>query len=206
MSYQQDFLEDLEVLTVETPEALELRLPLAGFGPRFLALLIDSLIQGAVAVVVLILLFVALFAMLPAGPGEGAFMFMVMLVLIALALVTIGYFALFETIWRGQTPGKRVTGIRVVRENGLPLRFRDALLRNLFRIVDNLPSNGLAGLISFFATRHQQRIGDLVAGTVVVREYAAGLPRQAPLTGEASYPEAGSAVMTPRSTRFFASS
>jgi len=170
-----EFLEDYEVLIVETPENIELRLPLAGFGPRFLAQLIDGLIQGAIAfVLVLIAIIFSSFSMVT-DPTSGA-MIMMILVILAVILTTLGYFVIFETIWNGQTPGKRVTGIRVVKRGGLPLTFTDALLRNLLRIVDNLPSYGLVGLISFFSTRNQQRLGDLVADTVVVREFTRGVP------------------------------
>jgi uncharacterized RDD family membrane protein YckC len=179
MSVAQEFWEDYEVLTVETPENLELRLPLAGFGPRFLALFIDTLISGLVMGILLVIA-VILFGVSMA-PGGGANMeeammkFMVLILLISI-LCTLGYFTGFEWAWNGQTPGKRMAGIRVVRQGGLPLAFTDVLLRNLFRLLDMLPSNGFIGLVSFFASRHQQRLGDLVAGTVVIREFTSATP------------------------------
>jgi hypothetical protein len=91
-------------------------------------------------------------------------------------LVTIGYFILFEVLWNGQTPGKKLAGIRVVKRGGLPLTSRDVLLRNLVRLVDYLPSYCFAGLISFFASKNQQRLGDLVADTVVIREFTSEMP------------------------------
>jgi len=196
-----EFLEDYEVLTVETPENIELRLPLAGFGPRFLAQLIDGLIQGAIAfVLVLVVIIFATFSMV-ADPTTGATV-MLLLIILSVILTTLGYFIIFETIWNGQTPGKRITGIRVVKRGGLPLTFTDALLRNLIRIVDNLPSYGLVGLISFFSTRNQQRLGDLVADTVVVREFKRGVPftwagREIAISeGSAAIPPAMSYVMS----------
>ncbi|MBN2081365.1 RDD family protein [bacterium] len=201
MTSAAEFLEDYEVLTVETPENIELRLPLAGFGPRFLAQLIDGLIQGSIAfILVLIVIIFSSFGMV-VDPGTGATV-MLILVLLAIILTTLGYYVIFETIWNGQTPGKRVTGIRVVKRGGLPLTFTDALLRNLIRIVDNLPSYGLVGLISFFSTRNQQRLGDLVADTVVVREFTRGVPfswggREIAISeGSAAIPPALSYVMS----------
>lgn len=178
MPIANEYWEDYEVLTVETPENLELRLPLAGFGPRFLAVFIDNLIQGLVAVVLIgIAVTIMATTMSQAGPNETTWMIAIVIVAIILAmLVTLGYFVFFEWIWNGQTPGKRTAGIRVVRRGGLPLTFRDVLVRNLFRLLDMLPSNGFVGLVSFFATSHQQRLGDLMADTVVIREFASQTP------------------------------
>jgi uncharacterized RDD family membrane protein YckC len=169
-----EFWEDYEVLTVETPENIELRLPLAGFGPRFLALVVDSLLQG-VGVILVVALAVAL-AIAISPNGEGGALLMLIIMLGGIVLVLLGYFVIFEVIWNGQTPGKRLTGIRVVKRGGLPLTFTDSLLRNLVRLADYLPSYGLIGLVSFFATRNQQRLGDLVADTVVIREFSQGAP------------------------------
>jgi uncharacterized RDD family membrane protein YckC len=175
---QYEYWEDYEVLTVETPENLLLRLPLAGFGPRFLALLIDTLISGVVAIAVLVAIILLAMGLL-SGIGSnnpGAMILIVVVVLVVSLLLSYGYFIIFETIWHGQTPGKRVAGIRVIKRGGQPLEFRDVLLRNILRIVDNLPTNYVAGLISFFASKYQQRLGDLVADTVVVREFTRQLP------------------------------
>lgn len=174
MNGTTEYLEDYDVLTVETPENLELRLPLAGFGPRFLALFLDMLFQMAVVVVLSFIIIPVGTAM---GSDPGAAMLVVLVVFFLLIIfITFGYGAFFEWAWNGQTPGKRIAGIRVVRRGGLPLRPRDVLLRNLFRIIDMAPSYGLIGLISFFSTRFQQRLGDLVADTVVIREFSSRQP------------------------------
>ena len=175
VSSATEYLEDYDVLTVETPENLELRLPLAGFGPRFLALLLDMIFQGVFSVIV----FVFIFALaIPASMGESqaASIILLILLLALVVVITFGYGALFEWLWNGQTPGKRIVGIRVVRRGGLPLRPREVLLRTLFRIVDMAPSYGLIGLISFFSTKYQQRLGDLIADTVVIREFTSRQP------------------------------
>lgn len=200
MTISQEFWEDYEVLTVETPENLELRLPLAGFGPRLLALFIDSLISGLVMVLLLVIAIVLLSASLFSGPSANPMEAMMTLMIVFAAIYlacTLGYFLGFEWAWNGQTPGKRMAGIRVVRRGGLPLTFKGVLLRNLFRILDMLPSNGFIGLVSFFASRHQQRLGDLVADTVVVREFTARTPYPW-VGGAADGPGAGMQGLTPQ--------
>ncbi len=189
MANSIEFWDDYEVLTVETPENIELKLPLAGFGPRLLALVIDLLIQSAVAVVLVAVLLAVMAGMAGFGDADsGMFLFM-LVAIIAVVMVTLGYYVLFEWLWNGQTPGKRITGIRVVKRGALPLSFVDVLLRNLLRLIDNMPSNYLIGLVSFFASANQQRLGDLVADTVVIREFT----RQAPYTWVGSAPQTSAA-------------
>lgn len=184
MANNIEFWDDYEVLTVETPENIELKLPLAGFGPRLLALVVDMLIQSALAVVLIALLLAVMAGMAGFGDMEsGMFLFM-LVAIIAVLMITLGYYVMFEWLWNGQTPGKRITGIRVVKRGALPLTFVDVLLRNLLRLIDNLPSNYLIGLISFFASANQQRLGDLVADTVVIREFT----KQAPYAWVGSTP------------------
>jgi uncharacterized RDD family membrane protein YckC len=173
-----DFWEDFEVLTIETPELLELRLPLAGFGPRALAWFLDNLILGVASTILLILVIAAMSDTIfgrGSGGGHGMLVFMV-LVGVVLLFSPVFYYVLFEYFWNGQTLGKRWLGIRVIRRGGLPLGFGQVLIRNLLRLIDYLPTNYLAGLIAFFATKYQQRIGDLAADTVVIREFRSRQP------------------------------
>lgn len=106
----------------------------AGIGSRFLAILIDVLIQSAAGVVAGILLLLLLAAMSLAGPRAslwvGAFFILFYFVLY------FGYYAIFEILWNGQTPGKRRVGIRVIKEDGRPLTPAESIGRNLMRIVD----------------------------------------------------------------------
>ncbi|MCB1217206.1 RDD family protein [bacterium] len=181
-----EFWEDYEVVEVETPELLKLHLPLAGFGPRALAFLLDSLIVGVAQAVIGGLLLVLVITLV--GPSANSGNPTTLIVIIGLAVLFVLllfplYFIIYETIWNGQTPGKRLTGIRVLRRGGLPLNAQAIWMRNLMRLVDMLPSNQFTGLISFFATRYQQRIGDLVADTVVVREFS----QQQPVSWVRSY-------------------
>ena len=89
---------------------------------------------------------------------------------LVLFLLTYGYFAAFEALWNGQTPGKRSIGLRVISVSGRPVTAIDSILRNLLRIVDSIPGIYAVGLVSVFLTARNQRLGDLVAGTVVVHE------------------------------------
>jgi hypothetical protein len=91
-------------------------------------------------------------------------------------LVLFGYDVLFETLHSGRTPGKQLTGLRVVREGGAPVRFLTSAVRNLLRLVDILPTAYLVGMISILATARNQRLGDLAAGTLVVRDRGGGGP------------------------------
>lgn len=175
MARALDYWDDYEVLTIETPEMLELRLPLAGFGPRALAWLVDSFIMGfGIFILIMLAIFAFWGSIFSSSPAAtGTIFFFIAIILIAV-LSPVFYFVIFESLWNGQTPGKRWLGIRVVRRGGLPLTFTQVLVRNLLRIIDLLPSNGMIGLVSFFATRYQQRLGDLAADTVVIREFQAG--------------------------------
>jgi uncharacterized RDD family membrane protein YckC len=171
---QNEYWEDYEVLTVETPENLLLRLPLAGFGPRLIAVLLDTLFSSIEISVIGIVLFMLIIGVsATASTLDPAIMLVLFVAVVILGLVLVsGYFIIFESLWNGQTPGKRIAGIRVIKRGGQPLEFRDVFMRNLLRIVDYLPTNGLTGLVCFFVSKYQQRLGDLVADTVVVREFS----------------------------------
>ncbi len=154
-------------LTIETPEQTSLEFPLAGIGSRFLALAIDTLLQTAAFIVL------GAFAGLIAYEGllkAIGKQWVIAILLFAFFLVQLGYFAFFEAAWNGQTPGKRWTDLRVMRDSGQPISVQDAILRNLLRIVDHLPTLYATGIITILLSRQNKRIGDYVAGTVVVHE------------------------------------
>jgi uncharacterized RDD family membrane protein YckC len=161
-----------EKLIIETPEQTSIEFPLAGIGSRFLAVLIDTLIQSGAAIV-LVLLFGGLgysmrgmFGSIPdfAGPWIAA-------ILIFLGfLLMYGYFILFESIWNGQTPGKRLTHIRVIKDSGQPITAIDAVARNLLRLIDQMPFGYGIGVLCAWISPQSKRLGDYVAGTVVVHE------------------------------------
>jgi uncharacterized RDD family membrane protein YckC len=158
-----------EKLTIDTPEQVALEFPLAGAGSRFLALAIDSFVQVAIFLVLALVAFLAFWFR---ARGYQSFSTWVFAVLIVLGFILYyGYFAAFESLWGGQTPGKRAVGLRVISVSGHPITPFDALLRNLLRIVDQMPGIYAVGVLSIFFTARNQRLGDLVAGTVVVHEH-----------------------------------
>lgn len=100
---------------------------------------------------------------------------LVALLLAVYLLINLGYGTFFELKRNGQTPGKKFAGIRVVRDGGRPIDFRAAAVRNLLAVVDELPFLFLFGAVLVLLTPKRQRLGDLAAGTVVIRERVVGL-------------------------------
>ncbi len=166
---------DNELLTIETPERVELHFATASLGTRFLACAIDHTVQVAV-IVGLILLNEWLEISDWADAVVGLLVF----------LLSFGYFIIFEALWSGQTPGKYWLGLRVIQMDGRPLTFFAAMSRNILRLADMLfPPFYSIGLIAVFLSRHSRRLGDYVANTVVIRERAADAPTYESLfTGE----------------------
>lgn len=168
-----------EVLVIETPERVPLHFALASIGNRFLACAIDHAIQAAILVLIfitaLILANVSSTTLESTIASAPKWVYAVMILLIFLTFS--GYFGFFEWIWSGQTPGKRWMKLRVIREDGRPVTFWEAAVRNLLRTFDMMPAPFYSiGLISVFISLSDQRIGDMVAGTVVVREREAEAP------------------------------
>jgi uncharacterized RDD family membrane protein YckC len=155
------------VAEVETPEHIRFRYQLAGPARRLLAYLIDLAIRGAfVAFVLLLLSFTRV--LLWGGYSRGA-------ILLLVFAVEWGYHVLFESLWSGRTPGKRALHLRVLKEGGYPTSFLDIALRNLLRAADVLPMAYSVGLVVMGLDPRFRRLGDMVAGTVVVVEDAAAL-------------------------------
>jgi uncharacterized RDD family membrane protein YckC len=161
-----------EKLIIETPEQTSIEFPLAGIGSRFLAVLIDSLFQfGAVIVLGLIFLAVAAVAgRATFGGSSAAGIWLWAIFILVYFVLMYGYFILFESIWNGQTPGKRITHLRVIKDSGQPITAVDAVGRNLMRIVDQLPFAYGIGVLCAWISPQSKRLGDYVAGTVVVHE------------------------------------
>jgi uncharacterized RDD family membrane protein YckC len=166
-----------DILIIETPERVPLHFGLASIGNRFIACAIDHAIQT----VALILIFLGFLLLADTTNVESAFStapkWFYAVMIIVLFLILTGYFAFFEWLWSGQTPGKRWLKLRVIREDGRPITFWEASVRNLIRSFDMMPAPFYSiGLISVFSTTRDQRVGDMVAGTVVVREREAEAP------------------------------
>lgn len=173
----RQIIETEETLIIETPERVPLAFALASIGNRFLAVAIDHTIQYFL----IFLVSWVFISITGAGAGESTTDFfsempkwtIAILILVVFAIFA-GYFIVFEWLWNGQTPGKRLLKLRVIREDGRPLTLWEAIARNLLRIFDAVPGFVLpiysVGLITIFLSNRDQRIGDLFAGTVVVRE------------------------------------
>ena len=150
---------------VETPEHVRLDYVLADVGSRAAALAIDF------AIMLLAILVVGFVASRLGVLDEAIRSFTRPIFIFLGFLLFWGYFLLFEALWGGRTPGKRALGLRVVHTGGEPLSFHGSALRNLIRIVDLQPMpSGMAGAICIVVNRRAQRLGDLVAGTVVIRD------------------------------------
>jgi uncharacterized RDD family membrane protein YckC len=166
-----------DILVIETPERVPLHFALASIGNRFLACAIDHALQVLTIILVVIGFTVLANYSTLSDRLSNAPKWVYAVLIVVLFLVVSGYFAFFEWLWRGQTPGKRWLKLRVIREDGRPITFWEATVRNLLRSFDMMPAPFYSiGLISIFVTSTDQRVGDMVAGTVVVREREAEAP------------------------------
>ena len=161
-------------LSIETPELVAIQMPLAGIGSRFIALLVDYLIWFAGFFFV-----IWIFAFF--GPSLKAFnklsaQWAVAIYVFLLFLFNWGYFTLFEAFWNGRTPGKRIARIRVIQRSGRAIGLFESMARNFIRYIDQIPFFYAVGAIAIFATRDHQRLGDLAAGTLVVRDRIEEVP------------------------------
>src|SRR5438067_2693325 len=176
-----------DTLVIETPERVPLHFALASIGNRFIACAIDHAIQVVTLIAVVILFLIVADVSNVGNRLTSAPKWVIALLIILIFVLFAGYFAFFEWIWNGQTPGKRWLKLRVIREDGRPIGFFEAVVRNLLRIFDMQPAPIFPfysiGLISVFAAEKDQRVGDLVAGTVVVREREAEAPAFAEVFG-----------------------
>jgi uncharacterized RDD family membrane protein YckC len=161
-------------LIIETPERVELHYVLANVGNRFIAAAIDHLIQALLIALVLIIAY----AFSDRALFRGSTVWVAAVSVLLVFGIIWGYFVVFETLWSGQTPGKRWMRLRVVREDGRPVRFFEVFVRNLLRLVVDLlpPVTYAIGVISIIFSARSKRIGDFVAGTVVVKERATEAP------------------------------
>ena len=170
---QSDQLQN-DQLQIDTPEQIALELPLAGIGSRFLGLAIDSLLQ-------IVLYVTGLFALAFGGSFLGIagidryfrwipLNWVPAIVILFVFCVYWGYFAFFEIIWKGQTPGKRIAKIRVIKESGRPINAYEAIARNLLRAIDGLPGMYGVGSVCMMLNSQNRRLGDYVAVTVVVHD------------------------------------
>lgn len=159
---------------VRTGEAVAIRYELAGLGSRFLAVTVDMVAQTALVIA----LIVAFSLMASAGVRLGKIgeAWLIAIVVAAFFLIYIGWFMIFETWWSGRTPGKRALGLRVVRDGGFPIDPGAAVIRNLVRIIELALGFYTVSAISALISKENKRLGDLAAGTIVVRDRADPIP------------------------------
>ena len=158
-------------INLQTPESVELEFTLAGIGNRSFALLIDYIIIGLSILLVWVLGFFVMYQLSPSLSDSGVLdklsQWIFALQYMTAFAISVGYFVILETLWQGQTIGKKRTKIRVICDNGKPARLPQAIMRGLLRPIDLLTTVG-AFFIIF--SQQEKRLGDLVAGTVVVQE------------------------------------
>jgi uncharacterized RDD family membrane protein YckC len=162
-------------LKIDTPEQIQLEFPLAGIGSRFLAIFLDTVLQTLLYLAGIIVVVTAAPYMKQLARPTTLLRWLspnwaVAVVIFFVFGVYWGYFAFFEIIWRGQTPGKRLAKIRVIKESGRPINAYEAIARNLMRAVDYLPAMYVTGLITMMISPQNRRLGDYVAGSVVVHD------------------------------------
>ena len=158
-------------INLQTPESVELEFTLAGIGNRAFALIIDYIIIGLTALLTWVVSYYFAYQIDPgfifgSNPDLLAQWIIAIQSLVAFAIYA-GYFVILETLWQGQTPGKKWTKIRVIRDNGKPERLPQAILRALLRPVDDIL---FIGVFFIVFSKKEKRIGDLVAGTLVVQD------------------------------------
>jgi len=150
-----------------TPEAVVVRLPLAGIGSRLIAALLDMAIQTAAVTILFI-------SSMAAARSHPTVVFV--LVPIYLFLIMLGSPIAMETFLRGKTVGKMAMGLRVVRDDGSPITFRAAAVRGVLRVLEANPVTYPVGVMAILLSRKAKRLGDMAAGTIVVRERAPAPP------------------------------
>jgi uncharacterized RDD family membrane protein YckC len=145
-------------ITIPTPEGVALEMTLAGMGSRAIAGGLDLLFKGLLLLVLLLVLYGAF--------GEYGALVIVPLIGLTLLLYDVG----FETLRGGRTPGKSIGGLRVVRSSGRAVDLTASMIRNVLRLVDGMTTLYLPTMVSIAATKRNQRLGDLAADTVVIRD------------------------------------
>jgi uncharacterized RDD family membrane protein YckC len=161
---------DARKTELELPEEIDLQVELANVGSRTLAILVDLALGGLVLFIVYALSMLLGRNMVDdwlTKLSSNALRTVLMLLIFGFQW---GYFNFFEWLWNGQTPGKRLLHLRVIKVDGSPVSAVDVLLRNLSRPIDTLGPMGLLGLLMIFVSRKAQRLGDLMARTLVIHE------------------------------------
>jgi uncharacterized RDD family membrane protein YckC len=161
-----------DYLTIDTPENVAFGYEVAGLGSRFMAALVDTLLILIIQIIVNLVLAFVIWGLLPRFVSdENTIVIWATAVLSLTAFAFFwGYYIFFEMTWNGQSPGKRWVGLRVIRTNGTPITLTESIIRNLVRLIDFLPLYYGLGVVTMFINDQSRRLGDLAAGTLVVRD------------------------------------
>ncbi|MBU9722374.1 MULTISPECIES: RDD family protein [Bacillaceae] len=156
-------------ISIKTPEYVSLQFQPAGLGSRALAFMIDQVIMIVLSIIVLLLAFASMAAleslMIGAPPAVP-----IAIAIILIFLINVGYFLVLEYYTGGRTVGKKVLKIRVIQDNGHSITLLSSFIRNFMRLIDSLPTSYLLGILMIFFHPDHKRLGDVVAGTLVVHE------------------------------------
>jgi uncharacterized RDD family membrane protein YckC len=159
---------DDDLIEVVTPERVELSFPIAGIGSRFTAAFLDTLILGLIDILIFVFFLFVLFPL--ASAGSYLWTVLIAIEIVLYFVISFGYFVYYEFQRNGQTPGKRMMRIRVMKYGGLPVDLTSAMIRNLMRPVDLALFASAIGFLVIFLSKLSQRTGDYVAGTVVIHD------------------------------------
>ena len=142
-------------LIIDTPEQVHLEFTLAGIGSRFMAIFLDVLIEAAIY---LILFLLSLLWLSGGFFSQNRSVWWTALVTLVIFCINWGYYAIFEALWKGQTPGKRWAGIRVIKDSGRPINTFEAIARNLIRAVDFLPGFYGVGVLTMLLNSKTRKL------------------------------------------------
>jgi uncharacterized RDD family membrane protein YckC len=156
-----------DVIKIDTPENVTFDYDIAGIGSRFLAALADTAI---ILLLQAIVLGTIVFIISRYDENSAAGVWVAALLGVLSFLLLWGYYVFFEFLWNGQSPGKRLVGLRVIRVDGTPISESESIIRNLVRLIDFLPFAYGVGVVTMFINSASRRVGDLTAGTVVVHD------------------------------------
>jgi uncharacterized RDD family membrane protein YckC len=157
-------------IKINTPENTQIEFELAGIGNRFAAMLLDYFIIGLLTLLVYIVMgtIFILFEDIMSQLSN----YIISILMVAIFFLNFnGYFIIFEYLWKGQTPGKRLLGIRVIRDNGQPVGFLEVFIRNILRVIDIL-----LGPYFVLFSKKEKRLGDYAIGTIVIKEKEVSVP------------------------------
>ncbi|WP_409274941.1 RDD family protein [Neobacillus sp. SCS-31] len=159
-----------EKIDIKTPEYVSLQFQTAGLGSRAAAFLIDQALLMAFNIAVVLIVLLSLGAGFEVWLIRYTESYVLGFLIIGLFVVNWGYFFVYEFFSGGRTLGKKLLGIRVMQENGHSITLLSSLIRNLIRIIDMLPAFYFIGIVMIFFHKQHKRLGDLVAGTIVIHE------------------------------------